>query len=313
MRQGMNKGPEKTVIVISGPTASGKTDLAIDIALRFGTEILSADSRQCYKELNAGVAKPDPRQLAQVHHHFVNSHSIQENVSAATFESYGLEVARRVFEHKDVLVVTGGTGLYIRAFCRGLDRIPAVPQEVRQQIAADYAAGGLSWLQERLRAEDPDYHGEEWQNPRRLLRALEVKRHTGLSIRHFQQGIGARRPFRTITYAIDLPRAELYERINQRVSRMMEEGLLEEAGRLLPYRNLPALQTLGYLEIFDYLDGKISLDQAVELIRRNTRRYAKRQLTWLRGASGYRWIVPHAETLMQDLRENHRCIPGTPV
>lgn len=281
------------VLVIAGPTAVGKTAVAIDVARHFGTEIISADSRQCYRELNIGVARPDAGELQQVRHHFIASHSIQQEVTAAGFADYAMDVAHRLFRQHDQLVLAGGTGLYIRAFCEGLDDIPDIPAERREQIQEAYAQKGLAWLQAEVAAKDPLFYEKgEIQNPQRLMRALEVAETTGQSILSFHTGQQQERPFRSIRIALELPREELYERINLRVDKMMEAGLLEEVRSLYPYRSLNALQTVGYAELFDYLDGIHSLERAVELIRQNTRRYAKRQLTWLRRMTDLQWFHP---------------------
>jgi tRNA dimethylallyltransferase len=274
---------QKTCLIIAGPTAVGKTSLAIDLALQYNTRIISADSRQCYKEMNIGVAKPSAEQLAAVHHYFINSHSITEEVTAAAFEQYALKAADEIFSQHDLAIMVGGTGLYIKAFCEGLDSIPVIDPAIRALIIQSYESNGIEWLQARIKEEDPDFfsHGEI-QNPQRMMRALEVKRSTGQSIRNFQQGKQAQRPFRIIKLGLELPRELLYAQIDNRVDEMMAAGLLEEVKSLYQYRSLNALQTVGYTELFDSLDGKISIDDAVELIKRNTRHYAKRQITWFK-------------------------------
>jgi tRNA dimethylallyltransferase len=287
----MKKHP--SVLVIAGPTAVGKTAAAIEVARHFGTEIISADSRQCYRELNIGVARPHKDELDQVPHHFIASHSIQQEVTAAGFADYAMEVAHRLFQQHDQVVMAGGTGLYIRAFCEGLDDIPDVSAELRGLIQDSYAQKGLTWLQAEVAAKDPLFYQKgEILNPQRLMRALEVVEATGQSILSFHTGQQQERPFRSIRIALDLPREELYARINTRVDKMMEAGLLEEVKSLYPYRSLNALQTVGYAELFAYLDGTHSLERAVELIKQNTRRYAKRQLTWLRRMTDIQWFHP---------------------
>ncbi|WP_207512843.1 tRNA (adenosine(37)-N6)-dimethylallyltransferase MiaA [Longitalea luteola] len=284
---------EKTCLIIAGPTAVGKTAVAIEIARHFNTEIISADSRQCFKEMTIGVAKPSPDELQQVHHYFINSHSIHEDVNAAVYEQYALQAADKIFRHHNIAVVTGGTGLYIKAFCEGLDDMPPVSLEIRQAISEQYQKFGLAWLQQQVQQQDPLYYKTgEIQNPQRLIRALEVKQATGASIRSFQQGKKAVRPFRIIKLALELPKPELHARINARVDMMMEMGLLQEVKGLLPKRQLNALQTVGYTELFDHLDGRITLQQAVEQIKTNTRHYAKRQMTWFRKDAGFRWFSP---------------------
>ncbi|MGN6419889.1 MAG: tRNA (adenosine(37)-N6)-dimethylallyltransferase MiaA [Pseudobacter sp.] len=283
----------KTVIIIGGPTASGKTGLAIRLAQHFNTAIISADSRQCYQEMSIGVAKPSPEELQLVHHYFINSHSIHQDVNAATYEQYALEAAGSIFRSNDTAIMVGGTGLYIKAFCEGLDDIPAIDPAIRQQLNEGFAAYGLAWLQQQVADQDPLYYSSgEILNPVRLIRALEVKLQTGRSIREFQQRKKVSRPFNVIKIGLDLPKEELHERINLRVGLMMEQGLLEEVRSLYPHRHLNALRTVGYSELFDHLDGKISLEEAVEEIKKNTRHYAKRQLTWFRKDQAFEWTAP---------------------
>jgi tRNA dimethylallyltransferase len=276
----MNK---KTCIIVSGPTAAGKTAFAIDLALQKNTQIISADSRQCFKELNIGVAKPSPEQLKKVKHYFINSHSINEEVNAKIFEEYALKAVEEIFENNDTAIMVGGTGLYIKAFSEGLDEIPFIDTEIRKKINGEYHLKGLQWLQDKIKKEDPlFFEMGEMQNPQRMLRALEVKLSTGKSIVEIQSGKKIKRGFEIKNILIDLPRPELYDNINRRVDQMMENGLLKEAESLLPHKNLNALQTVGYKELFDYFEGKISLAEAVDLIKKNTRHYAKRQMTWFR-------------------------------
>ena len=283
----------KTCIIISGPTAVGKTSMAIQVARHFNTSIISADSRQCYRELNIGVAKPSPEQLNSVKHYFINSHSIHDEVNAAGFEQYALQAVDTIFQQHDMAVMTGGTGLYIKAFCEGMDDIPPVLPGIRERIMEEFERSGLDWLQQQVREKDPLYYATgEIQNPQRLVRALEVIESTGRSIRSFQQGKKTPRPFRIIKTALALPREELHRNIHHRVDEMMQQGLLQEARELLPWRHLNALQTVGYTELFDHFDGKYSLEQAVELIKKNTRQYAKRQMTWFRKDSEIQWFSP---------------------
>lgn len=290
----------KTIIIITGPTASGKTSAALQLAKQYDTEIISADSRQCFREMNIGVAKPSAGELSSVKHYFINSHSIRDEVSAASFGQYALDAASEIFKHKDVGIMAGGTGLYIKAFCEGLDEIPTVPPQLRAEITRQYEEKGLSWLQDELKKNDPLYFAEgEMQNPQRIMRALEVKLATGKSIKAFQQKTKVKRDFDIIKYGIDISKEQLHSNINLRVDKMMEEGLLEEVKSLLPYRHLNALQTVGYTELFDYLDGNITLNGAVERIKINTRQYAKRQMTWFKKDKEIKWIHP------QDLLRQH--------
>ena len=288
----MNKFP-KTVLVIAGPTAVGKTSVAIQLARHFQTSIISADSRQCYKELNIGVARPSVDELKQVPHYFIATHSIKEEVTAASFEQYALEKAGELFKQHDVIVLVGGTGLYIKAFCAGLDKIPAIDNSIREQIIQQYNEKGITWLQDQLKVKDPEFYEiGEIQNPQRMMRALEVKEATGKSILFYRSGEKANREFNIIKIGLELPKEDLHRNIHTRVDQMMEAGLLDEVKSLLPFREFNALQTVGYAELFDYLDGKITLEKAVESIKTNTRQYAKRQLTWFRKNKEMKWFLP---------------------
>jgi tRNA dimethylallyltransferase len=279
-----------TVIIICGPTAVGKTNFAIKLARKLKTKIISADSRQCYKELNIGVAKPTPEELSAVHHYFINSHTIHEEVNAIVFEQYALQAAEQIFREKPAAVMVGGTGLYIKAFCEGMDNIPAIDTAVRKTVVNAYQENGLQYLQEQLQEKDPDFwQVAEQQNPQRLMRALEVFLSTGKSITNYRKGSKVERPFTIIKIGLELPRAELYERINRRVNNMMEEGLLNEVIKLTSMRNSNALQTVGYNELFDHLEHKLSLGEAIEKIKTNTRHYAKRQLTWFKKEEDIKW------------------------
>jgi tRNA dimethylallyltransferase len=283
----------KTCIVIAGPTAVGKTSLAIEWAKSLHTAIISADSRQCFKELNIGVAKPSTAQLLVVPHYFINSHSITEEVNAGVFEQYALQKAEELFKAHDTIVMVGGTGLYIKAFCEGIDVLPVVDPVIRQHIINEYKQNGLKWLQQQVAQQDPVYYAKgEIKNPQRLMRALEVILSSGESITHFQTQQKKQRNFKIIKIGLELPKEELIQNINVRVQTMMEEGLLEEVKQLLPYRKYNALQTVGYKEIFDYLDGICSLDAAVEQIQINTRQYAKRQMTWFKKDTEFTWLSP---------------------
>lgn len=273
----------KTCIIISGATAVGKTSYGIELAQKYNTQIISADSRQCFRELNIGVAKPSPEQLKNIHHYFINSHSIYDEVNVKVFEEYALKSVQKIFESNDFAIMVGGTGLYIKAFCEGLDEVPPVNGSIRKEINEAYKKQGLKWLSEKIKEHDPAYFSSgEMENPQRMLRALEVKLSTGKSIRNFQSGKKAIRNFQIKNINLEIPRDELYKRINQRVKVMMQDGLLKEAESLFPYRHLNALQTVGYRELFEYIDGNISLDNAIELIKKNTRHFAKRQITWFK-------------------------------
>ncbi len=288
---------DPTVIIIVGPTAAGKTAAAVRLAQQLSTKIISADSRQCFRELNIGVAKPSFQELKAVHHYFINSHSIREEVTAALFEELALQWTEDIFREQTgagrppVAVMVGGTGLYVKAYSEGLDTIPPIDPVIRQQIQQMYETEGIDWLQAQIRNSDPEFFRVgEIQNPQRLMRALEVKQSTGQSILTFRTQEKKHRPFKIEKIGLSLPKEVLHDRINLRVDKMMEEGLLEEVRGLLPYRGLNALQTVGYSELFDHLEGKLSLDEAVQRIKINTRRYAKRQMTWFRKDASVRWI-----------------------
>lgn len=301
----MTQASNKTMIVLAGPTGVGKTAAAIDLALHFGSPIVSADSRQCFQEMSIGVARPSKQELQEAPHFFIASHSIHDEVTAALFEKYALAKAQELFEQHDTLVMVGGTGLYIRAFCEGLDDIPEIPADLRSTIQDTYAAKGIGWLQEQLHQKDPAFSTTgEMQNPQRMMRALEVWEATGKSITEFRKGQKAQRDFHIIRLGLELPREVLYERINTRVDRMMQEGLLQEAEKLWEHRHLNAMQTVGYAELFDYLDKKTSLDRAVELIKQHTRHYAKRQMTWFKKEQDTKWFQPdQLESMLKYISE----------
>lgn len=289
----MSAATNKTVIIIAGPTAVGKTAVAIRLAKYFETEIISADSRQCFKELSIGVARPSEQELKEVPHHFIASHSVQEELTAATFEQFALQKINELFLVNDIVVMVGGTGLYIKAFCEGLDLIPEIDPAIRQEIVRSYEASGINWLQEQLEKKDPLFsQAGEMQNPQRMMRALEVVESTGQSILSFRKGEKVKRDFNIIKIGLELPKAELHSSIHMRVDNMMEAGLLEEVKRLVPFRNLNALQTVGYAEIFEYIDDNISLQKAMEQIKTHTRQYAKRQLTWFKKDKEFTWFHP---------------------
>ena len=298
----MKKSPDKTVIIIAGPTAVGKTAVAIQLAQHFQTAIISADSRQCFAELNIGVARPSVAELQQVPHYFIASHSIHEEVTAVTFEQYALQKANDLFQTHDTIIMVGGTGLYIKAFCEGLDLIPGIDASIRQQVMQLYEEKGLTWLQQQLQEKDPLFAKEgEMQNPQRMMRALEVLESTGQSILSFRTGEKAKRDFKIIKIGLELPKEELHRNIATRVDNMIAAGLVEEVQGLTPFRNLNALQTVGYKELFDYLDGATSLEKAIEQIKTNTRQYAKRQMTWFKKDKTIAWFLPTqtAEILVQ--------------
>lgn len=285
----MSDTSSKTAWLILGPTASGKTAASIQLARQLNTSIISADSRQCYREMTIGVAKPSPEELAAVHHYFIDTHSIHETVDAKVFEQEALAAAEKVFEHHDHVVVTGGTGLYAKVFCEGIDDLPPIEDRVRVEVRGQRRT--VVELQQWLAKIDPDYLQltKETENPARLMRAIEVKLSSGRSILAFRSGVKKQRPFAIRKFGIEWPREVLYTRINQRVEDMFAAGLVEEAKGLYAHKHLPALQTVGYQEIFDYIDGKYSLDTAREKIKQHTRNYAKRQMTWFRRDGDIVW------------------------
>lgn len=296
----------KKLFVIVGPTAIGKTSLAIDIAKKLNTEILSADSRQCFKELNIGVAKPTNHQLQQIKHHFIDSHIITEEVSAGLYENFGLNCLNEIFKKQDTAIVVGGTGLYIKALCEGFDAIPKIDTAIRETIIANYNKLGLGWLQNEVSIKDELFWKttNEKQNPQRLMRALEVIEGTGKSILEFSSSIAKQRPFTIYKIGLELPREKLYQNINNRVEVMMKDGLLKEVESLLSYSHLNALQTVGYSELFSYFKKEIDLPRAVELIKQNTRHYAKRQLTWFKRDASITWFSPlEAEKVWEWINE----------
>jgi tRNA dimethylallyltransferase len=285
---------KKTVIIVVGPTAVGKTEVAIELATHYKTSIISADSRQCYKELNIGVARPSEQELGKTKHYFIADHSIHEEVTAATFEAFALQKTAALFENNKVVVMVGGTGLYIKAFAEGLDKIPGIDPLIRENILKEYNQHGLAWLQTEIRKNDPQFYKKgENLNPQRMMRALEVVRSTGRSILDFRNTGRTPRDFDIIRIGLHLEKNMLHRNIHTRTDKMMEAGLLDEVKRLLPFKNLNALQTVGYKELFDHLEGKLSHEKAIELIKQNTRQYAKRQMTWFKKDKNVQWFLPY--------------------
>ncbi len=285
-----------TVIVICGPTAVGKTSFAIQLAKHFKTSIISADSRQFYREMNIGTAKPTAEELNQVPHHFINNLSIHQNYSAGQFEEEALYVLNDHFEQMPniPIIMAGGSGLFIQAVCAGFDDLPAIDKSIRTNLNEQYQTKGIEFLQAQLEAKDPAYYAlVDQKNPQRLIRALEVIESTGKTFTTYRNRQPVPRKFKTVYIGLHLERALLYKRINERVETMMIDGLLDEVGALYAYKQLNALQTVGYQELFNYLDGLCTLEDAVELIKRNSRRYAKRQLTWFRRNDQIEWFEPN--------------------
>ncbi|MEM7161844.1 MAG: tRNA (adenosine(37)-N6)-dimethylallyltransferase MiaA [Bacteroidota bacterium] len=278
------------LIVIAGPTASGKTSLAIEVAQHYSTEIISADSRQFYREMEIGTAKPSVEERAQVKHHFVDNLSIHDDYSAGHFEQEVLAFLKAYFQENDKVVMAGGSGMFIDAVCYGFDDVPR-DLDIRKSLNEELAEFGLSKLVEELQKVDPvHYERVDRANPQRVIRALEVFRSTGVPFSNYHSKTKAQRDFDIAYYAIEMEREKLYERINQRTDTMLEAGWLEEAKELYPHRQLNALNTVGYKDLFDFIEEKTSWDECVEEIKKNTRRYAKRQETWLRRNEDVRWV-----------------------
>jgi tRNA dimethylallyltransferase len=291
-----NRIQKPQLIVISGPTGSGKTSLSIRLAQALNCSIVSADSRQVFKEMRIGSAAPNETQLQQIPHYFIGSKHIHDPFNAGIFEQEALETLATLFKENPIQIVCGGTGLYIDALLNGFDELPESDPEIRQELDSIFANSGLQALQIELHNLDPVYYEQvDIHNPQRIMRALEVIRKTGLPYSSLRKKKMAERDFQVVYLATDLARETLYANINERTEKMIEQGWLKEAEELYPHRKLNALQTVGYKELFTFFDGEISLERAIELIQQNTRRYAKRQLTWLRNKQEIHWINPQAE------------------
>jgi tRNA dimethylallyltransferase len=283
----------KFLVVIAGPTAVGKTDIAIELAKTWDSEIISADSRQFYHEMCIGTAKPGLLQLEAVKHHFVGQLSIHEYFNVSKFETEVLQLLNQLFVSHDLVFLVGGSGLYLDAVCRGIDDFPDPDPELRAYLKGIYVDEGIAKLQESLKLIDPEYYTTvDLQNPNRLLRALEVCYTTGKTFSEQRLNSSKKRDFQIVKIGLNLPRPELFNRVGLRVDQMIEMGLVDEVKSLLPFRHLNALNTVGYKEIFDFLDSKITLEKAIENIKTNTRRYAKRQLTWFKRTDEYTWFEP---------------------
>lgn len=280
-----------TLIVIAGPTASGKTAAAIQLAQHLNTVIISADSRQFFREMSIGTAKPTTAELAAAPHYFIDTLSVTEPYSVGDYERECLALLEQLFNAYSVVVMVGGSGLYIKAVTEGFDDLPVASPDIRDRLNTELAINGIAQLQQKLKLVDPAYyHTADINNPQRIIRALEIYEATGKPMSAYLTGIKNPRGFDTIKIGIDLPREELYNRINTRVDAMIEDGLLQEVQRLYSLRHYGALNTVGYVELFDYLNGKISLQNAIEKIKQNTRRFAKRQLTWFRKDNEINWL-----------------------
>ena len=300
---------EKTLIVITGPTAVGKTALCLDVAKHFHIPIINADSRQIFRELKIGTAPPTEAQMQQVHHDFVGILGLDDYYSASLFEQQVLELLGRQFLSSDYALMAGGSMMYIDAVCDGIDDIPTIDDQTRTMMKQRLADEGLESLCEELRQRDPEYYEiVDRQNPRRVVHALEICLMTGKTYTSFRKREKRQRPFNIIKIGLNRPREELYERINRRVDQMMADGLLEEAKALYPKRHLNALNTVGYKELFDYIDGRWPLEEAVERIKGNTRRYARKQLTWFKKDESIRWFHPdETETIIKYICGKKSC------
>lgn len=291
-----------TVIVIQGPTAVGKTAIAIAVAQLLNTEIVSADSRQCYVGMAIGTAQPSPIEMAAVKHHFINEYPVTQEISAADYEDIALRHIAAIHQHSPYAVVCGGTGLYIKALCEGLDAMPQTSKDIEANIEAAYNQNGISWLQNEIQSSDPEFYNKgEIHNPARLIRALAFVKTNNESILRYRTGIAKTRPFRILKVGLEMPRELLYQRINTRVEMMLSQGLINEVKELLPYKELKNLQTVGYTEIFNYLDGNCTLNEAIEKIKQHSRNYAKRQMTWFKKDTSTIWLNPSEPRIAQQI------------
>lgn len=291
----------KLLVVIAGPTASGKTDTAIRLAQHYQTEIVNSDSRQVYRELNIGVGKPTPEQLNSIPHHLIGNASIFEHYSAGHYTTDALTIIYALFVKHDIVILSGGTGLYIKSVIEGFDVMPEVPEQVTMHWTKIWEEKGHEPLIDALAEMDPDYLAiVDRDNHSRLIRAVAVSAHTGKPFSSFRKGEKAHRFFNVLPIVLDLPRKELYTRVNQRVIEMVHRGWMEEATELYPHRQLKALQTVGYKELFEVIDGNLSLEAAIPEIQQSTRRYAKRQITWFRNQGTWNWV--HPENLQEMIR-----------
>lgn len=284
---------KKHLIIVVGPTAVGKTALGIELAKAFDTEIISCDSRQFFKEMKIGTAKPSPEELKEAKHHFIDSHSILDHYSVGDFERDCLKTLDSIYKHNNVAVMVGGSGLYVKAICEGLDDFPTIDPNIRETLNQSFAANGIEYLQEKLKELDPIYYERvDKKNSQRMIRALEVSIGTNTPYSSYTKKTSIERPFTIQKIGLNQDRETLYNRINLRVDLMIENGLLEDAKALYPQKNINALQTVGYQEFFSHFDGITSLEEAIELVKRNSRRYAKKQLTWFNRDTDIDWFSP---------------------
>lgn len=289
----LSMGSQKNLIVLVGPTGVGKTNMAMLLAKEFHTEIISADSRQLYKELNAGTAKPTKEELNLVPHHFIDYLSIADDYDAGLYGKEALEIINHLFKKYDYVILCGGSGLYVKSVCEGFDELPDVKKTDRTWIRANYEQNGLSWLRQELEKNDPDYlQVVDENNPQRMMRALEIIKSTGKSLRDSRTTKKNIHNFHILKIGLEIDRKELYQKLDARMDHMIGNGLFEEADQLFSRRDLNALQTVGYREVFGFMDGAYSKDDAIRLLKRNTRRYAKRQMTWFGKDKEIKWFHP---------------------
>jgi tRNA dimethylallyltransferase len=299
-----DKNSGHCLVVIAGPTGVGKTRVCADLAPVFGAPVISADSRQMYREMKIGTAVPSPHELAKVEHYFIGNISIHEYYNASIFETEALDLLDNLFKKGKLVFMAGGSGLYIDAVCRGIDYLPPVDPDLRKDLALKYRTKGIAWLRQKLKRLDPlHYEVVDLRNPNRMLKAIEVSLMTGKPYSSYMKQVKKERTFNIVKIGLNCARETLYEAINNRVDNMFEQGLVEEAAGLFPYRQLNALNTVGYKELFAYMDGKYTLDKARELIKRNSRHYAKRQLTWLTRDREIKWFHPSDQTAMIEFIE----------
>ena len=297
----------KSLIVIVGPTAIGKTTLAIKLAQHYKTEIISADSRQFYMEMSIGTAKPSKEELKAAKHHLINSHSVVDQLNAGNFEKESIKIINELFVNHNHAILVGGSGLFINAVCNGFDPLPTASEEVRKILNKQFEDNGITYLQDKLKTVDPEYFSEvDINNPQRIIRALEVFESTGKTFSSLRTNYKKQRPFNIIKIGLNIDRDKLYQRINTRVDNMINMGLIAEVENLKAHRDLNTLNTVGYSEIFEFLDNKCNKDEAIEKIKQNTRRFAKRQLTWFNKSDDIKWFSPdQIEDIIQHLNSIH--------
>jgi len=302
----MNEGLNRYLIIIAGPTASGKTDVAVQLAEHFNTEIISADSRQMYRELNIGTAKPDTSTLNKVRHHFINNLSVHDYYNASMFEAQALTVLNSLFDKNKYVILAGGSGLYIDAVCTGIDSYPEADQQLRVELEAKYQKEGLPYLRKLLKRYDPEYYNRvDLRNPKRMMKGIEISMTTGKPYSDYLTAQKKNRNFEIIRIALNLQRDVLYERINSRCDEMLSHGLHKEIEELAPLKHLNALNTVGYKEFFEYKKGKYPMEEAIRLFKRNTRHYARRQITWFNRHNNYSWFHPEdTDSIIQHIHKN---------